>query len=70
MAPLTPMHPLQPGDVLHDRGLAHSRLVEPRADQTSHLNPLDPGAPDAASCPRRAFGGLVIAAGAASRGTA
>ncbi len=50
MVPFTLMHLVQPGDVLHDRGLAHLRLVEPQADQTSNLDALDPDTPDAAPC--------------------
>lgn len=58
------------GAVLHGRGLAYLHLVEPRADQTSDVNALDPEAPDAATRLRRAFGGPVIAAGGFTRDSA
>jgi N-ethylmaleimide reductase len=45
------------------RGLAYLHVVEPRADQTSDTNALDPNAPDAASRVKAQFGGPLIAAG-------
>ncbi|MFE1601234.1 alkene reductase [Methylobacterium sp. ID0610] len=45
------------------RGLAYLHVVEPRADQTSDVNALDPNAPDAASRFKKRFGGPLIAAG-------
>lgn len=45
------------------RGLAYLHVVEPRADQASDVNALDPNAPDAASRFKRRFGGPLIAAG-------
>ncbi|MBW3559205.1 MAG: alkene reductase [Proteobacteria bacterium] len=52
------------------RGLAYLHLVEPRADQQSDANALNPDAPDASSTFRAAFGGPVIAAGGFVRETA
>lgn len=45
------------------RGIAYIHLVEPRADQNSDVNAVDPDAPDAADAFRGAFGGPVISAG-------
>ncbi|RVU18808.1 alkene reductase [Methylobacterium oryzihabitans] len=45
------------------RGLAYLHLVEPRADQSSDTNAIDPDAPDAASRFKARFGGPLIAAG-------
>ncbi len=45
------------------RGLAYLHVVEPRADQNSDTNALDPNAPDAASRFKRSFRGALIAAG-------
>ncbi len=45
------------------RGLAYLHVVEPRADQTSDVNAINPDAPDAAARVKRAFGGKVISAG-------
>lgn len=55
---------------LGKRGLAYLHLVEPRADQNSDTNALDPNAPDASSRFRKSFGGVVIAAGGFTRETA
>lgn len=55
---------------LGTRGLAYIHVIEPRADQNSDTNALDPDAPDAASRVRARFGGPVIAAGGFTRGTA
>lgn len=55
---------------LGGRGLAYLHLVEPRADQNSDTNALDPDAPDAASRFKARFGGAVIAAGGFTRDTA
>ncbi len=55
---------------LGPRGLAYLHLVEPRADQNSDTNALDPDAPDAASRFKARFGGKVIAAGGFTRDTA
>lgn len=55
---------------LGKRGLAYLHLVEPRADQNSDTNALDPNAPDASSRFRKSFGGTVIAAGGFTRETA
>jgi N-ethylmaleimide reductase len=55
---------------LGKRGLAYMHLVEPRADQNSDVNALDPNAPDAAQTFRGAFGGPVISAGGYTRETA
>ena len=52
------------------RGHAYLHVVEPRADQNSDVNALDPGAPDAASRFKARFGGAVIAAGGFTRETA
>jgi N-ethylmaleimide reductase len=48
---------------LGTRGLAYLHLVEPRADQESDVNALDPDAPSASTRFRPRFGGSVIAAG-------
>lgn len=45
------------------RNLAYLHVVEPRADQSSDINALDPNAPDAAQTLRGAFGGPLISAG-------
>ena len=55
---------------LGTRGLAYLHVVEPRADQNSDTNALDPNAPDAASRFRARFGGPLIAAGGFVRETA
>ena len=55
---------------LGTRGLAYLHIVEPRADQNSDTNALDPNAPDAASRFRARFGGPVIAAGGFVKETA
>ncbi|WP_207460061.1 alkene reductase [Azospirillum sp. SYSU D00513] len=55
---------------LGTRGLAYLHIVEPRADQNSDTNALDPNAPDAASRFRTRFGGPVIAAGGFVKETA
>lgn len=52
------------------RGLAYLHVVEPRADQNSDSNALDPDAPDAASRFKRRFGGPLIAAGGFTRESA
>ena len=52
------------------RGLAYLRLAEPRADQNSDTNALDPNAPDAASRFKARFGGKLIAAGGFTRDAA
>ncbi|WP_018261463.1 alkene reductase [Methylobacterium sp. WSM2598] len=52
------------------RGLAYLHVVEPRADQTSDVNALDPNAPDAAARFKRRFGGPLIAAGGFTPATA
>ena len=52
------------------RGLAYLHVVEPRADQNSDTNALDPAAPDAASRFKRRFGGALIAAGGFTRESA
>jgi N-ethylmaleimide reductase len=51
-------------------GLAYIHVVEPRADQNSDINALDPDAPDAASRFRGRFGGPLIAAGGFTQETA
>ena len=51
------------GAELGRRGLAYLHVVEPRADQTSDVNAIDLGAPDAAARVKAAFGGKVISAG-------
>jgi len=48
---------------LRERRLAYLHAVEPRADQSSDINALDPNAPDAAQTLRASFGGPVISAG-------
>jgi N-ethylmaleimide reductase len=45
------------------RDIAYLHVVEPRADQNSDVNALDPNAPDAAGHVKKAFGGKVISAG-------
>lgn len=55
---------------LGTRGLAYLHLVEPRADQNSDVNALDPDAPDAGGTFRALFGGPVISAGGYVRDTA
>lgn len=50
--------------------LAYLHVVEPRADQNSDTNALDPNAPDAASRLRERFGGALIAAGGFTRESA
>ncbi|WP_341711818.1 alkene reductase [Erythrobacter sp.] len=52
------------------RSLAYLHLVEPRADQRSDVNALDPQAPDAAERFKPIFGGPIIAAGGFEPGTA
>lgn len=52
------------------RGLAYLHLVEPRADQASDINAIDPDAPDASARFRARFGGPVIAAGGFTRESA
>jgi N-ethylmaleimide reductase len=71
------MHDSDPGALfdhaaaqLRQRGLAYLHVVEPRADQNSDVNALDPNAPDAASRVKAAFGGPVISAGGYVRKTA
>ncbi len=51
------------GQALGARGLAYLHVVEPRADQSSDVNAIDPNAPDAAARVKAAFGGHVISAG-------
>lgn len=48
---------------LGERDIGYIHLVEPRADQNSDVNAVDPDAPDAAETFRGAFGGPVISAG-------
>lgn len=55
---------------LGQRGLAYLHVVEPRADQNSDANALDPQAPDAAKHVKKTFGGKVISAGGYVRETA
>lgn len=55
---------------LGSRSLAYLHLVEPRANQNSDVNALDPDAPDAAQTFRGAFGGPVISAGGYDRESA
>jgi N-ethylmaleimide reductase len=64
------MHDSDPGAILDHvgaalgaRGLAYLHVVEPRADQGSDVNALNPNAPDAASRAKAAFRGGVISAG-------
>ena len=52
------------------RGLAYLHIIEPRADQNSDVNALDPNAPDAASRFKARFEGKVIAAGGFTRESA
>ena len=56
--------------VLGTRGLAYIHVIEPRADQSSDTNALDPDAPDASSRLRAHFGGPLIAAGGFTHATA
>lgn len=51
------------GAELGKRGLAYIHVVEPRADQNSDTNAIDPDAPDAGVLLKRAFGGTIISAG-------
>ncbi|HET9147942.1 MAG TPA: alkene reductase [Acetobacteraceae bacterium] len=51
-------------------GLAYLHVIEPRADQNSDVNELDPSAPDAASHFRRHFHGGIINAGGFTHETA
>lgn len=51
------------GRELGRRGLAYVHVVEPRADQESDVNALDPTAPDAGALLKAAFPGKVISAG-------
>ena len=55
---------------LGERHLAYIHLVEPRADQNSDINALDPDAPDAASQFKTRFGGPLVAAGGFTAETA
>lgn len=55
---------------LGTRGIGYIHLVEPRADQNSDVNAVDPDAPDAAQTFRGAFGGPVISAGGYTAETA
>lgn len=52
------------------RHIAYLHIVEPRADQRSDTNALDPDAPDAAAQFKSLFGGPVIAAGGFTRQSA
>ena len=52
------------------RGLAYLHVVEPRADQASDTNAINPNAPDAAARFKRRFGGPLIAAGGFTRESA
>ena len=52
------------------RRLAYLHVIEPRADQNSDTNALDPNAPDAASRLKKIFGGPLIAAGGFTQQTA
>jgi N-ethylmaleimide reductase len=52
------------------RKTAYLHLVEPRADQNSDTNALDPNKPDAASRFKKTFGGVLIAAGGFTKETA
>lgn len=54
---------------LDRRGIAYLHVIEPRVDQTSDVNALDPDAPDAASEIRRRFHGVLISAGGFTRET-
>jgi N-ethylmaleimide reductase len=58
------------GAALSHYGLAYLHVVEPRADQSSDVNAIDPDAPDAAERVKKAFGGRVISAGGYVRETA
>ncbi|GAC1343906.1 MAG: alkene reductase [Acetobacteraceae bacterium] len=71
------MHDSDPGALfghvateLAPRGLAYLHLVEPRADQSSDVNAIDPSKPDAAAQVGSRFGGPVIAAGGFTHETA
>lgn len=64
------MHDSDPGTLfdyvseqLGQRRLAYLHVIEPRANQNSDTNALDPNAPDAASRFRARFGGRLISAG-------
>jgi N-ethylmaleimide reductase len=64
------MHDSDPGalfdyvsEQLGQRRLAYLHVIEPRANQNSDTNALDPNAPDAASRFRARFGGRLISAG-------
>ena len=57
-------------ETLGTRKIAYIHVVEPRADQASDVNALDPNAPDAASRFRAKFGGPLIAAGGFTHATA
>ncbi|MDB5593588.1 MAG: alkene reductase [Hyphomicrobiales bacterium] len=64
------MHDSDPGalfdyvsEQLGQRRLAYLHVIEPRANQNSDTNALDPHAPDAASRFRARFGGPLISAG-------
>ncbi len=52
------------------RQIAYLHVVEPRADQSSDVNAIDPLAPDAAATLRSCFGGAIISAGGYVRETA
>lgn len=54
---------------LNRRKIAYVHIIEPRADQNSDTNALDPAAPDAAARVRVRFGGKLIAAGGFTRET-
>ena len=58
------------GHELGKRGLSYLHVVEPRADQSSDVNAIDPHAPDAAARVKAAFGGNVISAGGYVQDTA
>jgi N-ethylmaleimide reductase len=55
---------------LAPRRLAYLHVIEPRADQTSDTNAIDPSAPDASTRLRMRFHGPVIAAGGFTHATA
>ena len=58
------------GRELGTRGLSYLHVIEPRADQSSDVNAIDPDAPDAAMRVKAAFGGKVISAGGYVKDTA
>lgn len=58
------------GTELGKRDLAYLHLVEPRADQSSDVNALNPDAPDATARLRKRFHGPIIAAGGFTQDTA